>query len=161
MSSVDLLNNPPAGTHMAELSRPDRARVAVAVADLGPGIWDSPLCGGDINNVGRYVAEGALGDRMRDRHSFAILWGAAAEYAAAHRDILNRTHGDVREATAERAKEAAMHEKIAVAAFKAGDWATARANLDAGELVHPDYRASGFRTWDDLRAIVARKQAQA
>lgn len=154
------LDRPPAGSRLAELSRADRSRVAAAVADLGPGIWQSPLCGGSIDNVGRYVAEARLADHMRDRYSFAVLWGAAAECARACPDVLSRPPHEVRAATVERGARACAHERAAVAAFNAGDYITARAELDLGEIVEPDFRNARLRTWGEMREIVARREGQ-
>lgn len=159
------VDEPPAGSKLAELSPVDRAALAVAVEEHGPGIFQSPLTGRSFSDVGRYVSEGSRYvsegslSHFEDKYGRDTIWRAAEEYARSHPDVLARTHHEVVRARQLRALAASDHAKAAAAATKAGDFAAARAAIDAGELVDPTHRES-MRGWDEMRAIVARVEAK-
>ena len=149
----------PAGGKLAELSPVDRAALGNAVEDQGPGIFQSPMTGGSFNDVGRYVSEGPAMRPLVDKYGADTVWRAVEEHARANPDVLARTPGEVKERQAERAAGAGERATAAAAATKAGDYSQARAEIDAGEAIDPTHR-DNFRSWDEMRAIVARVEAK-
>ncbi|XVU24283.1 hypothetical protein ACQPZJ_44820 [Actinoplanes sp. CA-054009] len=154
-------------SRLALLSPLAQAQLRVAVEDHGPGIINNPdfrpdqLGRIDYGPVGRYVTEGYLRD-LHARYGFGLIWEAVEEYARdAHEreQILTRTPRQVSEYAQHRARICAEHADAAGTALKAGDFATAYDRLDQGQLTDPGYRhRSRQYSWDDLRAIVARRE---
>lgn len=150
---------PADGSKLAELAPVDRAALAVLVEDQGPGIFQSPLTGRSFSDVGRYVSEAGTAKALTDRYGHGTIWAAAEEHARAHPETLARTTAEVEARRAERTAAASERATAAAAATKAGDYAGARAAIDAGEMTDPAHREN-FRGWDQMRAIVARVEAK-
>lgn len=145
----------PAGSRLAELSPTDRVMLANRVADEGPGIFQSPMTRGNFGDVARYVTEAEGSRPLVEKYGTPTVWAATEEYARANPAVLARTVDEVRALRADRAERASAHATAAAAATKARDYDTARAEIDAGEMVDPTHREN-FRGWDEMRAIVAR-----
>lgn len=149
----------PAGPKLATMTAVDQAALGVAVEDAGPGIFQSPLAGGSFSDVGRYVGEGPAVRPLVDKYGADTVWGAAEEWARANPGVLARTPDEVNARRAERARLAGERSTAAAAAMKAGDYDLARTELDAGEALDPTHREN-LRSWDEMRAIVARVEAK-
>ena len=143
-------------TDEQELTGLDLVRVAIATQDHAHR-WYGRHGGFTFSksDAARYVSEGAL-----KQYPLKPTWRAVAAHIEAHPEVLTFTDEQEVQAQRDRAQRCAEIADEACEQMVAGWFVDALAMLDAGELVDPDYRI-GFRSWDDLREIVRRRQALA
>lgn len=148
-------SNGPAGFSVVEL-----VMIRHAVEDHAAGWYGEvgPFTFGR-QQAARYTAEGPL-SALCDRHGLAAVWRAVDAVIEAHPEVLERrlSAEERKQRQSQREAEAERLASEAAAAFKAGDLGRALELLDQAELEAPTYRP-GWRSWDDLRAIVRAKSA--
>ncbi|MEU7590611.1 hypothetical protein AB0A95_30515 [Micromonospora sp. NPDC049230] len=150
---------------LAELPPIDRERVRIAVEDNAARIFRTPMMGGTAGNTARYVAEGRDLAPVTNRHGFKPTVNAVAQILAERPDLMTLSDEDVEAVRATRNAEAEARANAAGDAITAGDFAAARAEVDAGETAHPDFTLSlgngPALDWAAIRRIVDEAEADA
>lgn len=106
----------------------------------------------------RYTTEGYAAKAFPDIN-FQTLWSAVD--AALTDEILaagKLSDDQVAANVAARRAAAFTHDRAALRAYRADDFDTALAEVDAGELACPDWQ--DFWTWDQLREVVRKRAAE-
>lgn len=129
----------------------DLARVRIAVEDHAADYYGGPWNFGR-SDAARYTAEGHLG-RLCDQHGLKVVWQAVAAVIDERPELL--TAGKEQRHARELGREGDCRRRAqqALDAYRAGCHAAALAEIDAGELVDPDYTSAGW-SWDRMRQQV-------
>lgn len=137
----------------------DLVRIEIATEQHAAGYFGGPLELGQ-DSAARYVAEGHLGT-LCDRYGLGPVWEAVAEVLQQRPELLTLTMRQREQLRQERADCCQEVFSRADVAFRAADYPAALSALDEGERIAPDHQPIDWSSWEDLRQVVARKQAEA
>lgn len=147
---------------LGEFPRLDRERIRVAVEDHAARMFASPWIGGSRENTARYVAEGPL-TKLTDREGLSRVWNAVDQVLGDRPELMTRSPEESERAAAARAERVESMASQAAQLTKSGDYTGAMDLIDQAETMAPDHlvgtgKTLRTRSWDDLRAIVRRRQ---